>query len=139
MKSLSVKLGIIVTLIGLSIFGWTEVWGEDWKFYGTDEEGSYFYDTESMDWLSKNIVRVWVQSAYTEKGISHWVEGGGEEFKNLDFSLIRSEFNCVERSIRYLRIVFYPKNGEKFYPINDEWNFFAPDSMVGTLSKELCK
>jgi hypothetical protein len=139
MKSLSVRLGVIILVISLSIFSYAEVWVTDWKHYGTDEEGSYSYDTESIDQLSKNIVRVWVQSAYTEKGISHWVEGGGKEFQDLDFSLIRSEFNCKERSIRYLRIVFYSKNGEKYYPINnDEWHFFAPDSMIGTLSKELC-
>jgi len=131
-------LGILT--IGLSIFGYVEVWGVDWELYGTDEEGSYFYDTESMTRLTKNIARVWVQSAYTEKGISHWVGGGGEEFQNLDFSLIWSEFNCAERSIRHLRIVFYSKNGEIFYPINnDEWHFFAPDSMIGTLYKLICK
>jgi hypothetical protein len=32
MKSLSVKLGVI--LIGLIIFGYAEVWAEDWMFYG---------------------------------------------------------------------------------------------------------
>ena len=140
MKSLSVRLGVIFLVIGLAIFTYAEVWGVNWENYGTDEEGSYFYDTESLDRLSKKIVRVWVQSVYTEKGISHWVEGGGKEFQNLDFSLIWSELNCAERSIRYLRIVFYSKNGEKYYPIdNDEWHFFAPDSMIGILSKELCK
>jgi hypothetical protein len=36
MKSLSVKLGVI--LIGLAIFGYAEVWGEDWKFYGHWED-----------------------------------------------------------------------------------------------------
>jgi len=31
MKSLSVKLGVI--LIGLAIFSYGEVWGADWKFF----------------------------------------------------------------------------------------------------------
>ena len=31
MKSLLVKLGVI--LIGLTIFGYGEVWGEDWKLF----------------------------------------------------------------------------------------------------------
>ena len=84
MKSFSVRMGVIFVVIGLVIFSNAKVWGVDWENYGTDEEGSYFYDTESMDRLSKNIVRVWVQSVYTEKGISHWVEGGGKEFQNLD-------------------------------------------------------
>ena len=140
MKSLPFKLGIILGIIGLPIFFYTEGWGFDWKYYGTNEEGSYFYETESMKRLSNNIVRVCVQSIYTERGVSHWVREGGREFQNLDFSLILSDFNCIERSIRHLRIAFYTKNEEVFYPIkNDEWHFFVPDSMSGLLFQEVCK
>jgi len=139
MKSLWSKLGVILGIIGLILFGHTEGWGVDWRYYGTNEDGSYFYDTESMTRPSKNLVEVWVQSAYSEKSISHWVSEGGKGFQDLDFSLIFLELNCVERSVRYLRIVFYSKNGKVFYPIdNDEWHFIAPDSMTGTLHKEVC-
>jgi len=132
MKSLLSKLGVILGIIGLALFGYAEVWGGvDWKYYGTNEDGSYFYDTESTTRLSKNLVEVWVQSAYTEKSISHWVREGGKDFQDLDFTLISLELNCVERSARYLRIVFYSKNGKVFYPIdNDEWHFIAPDPMT---------
>jgi len=140
MKSLWSKLGVIPGIIGLAIFGCAEVWGVDWKYYGTNEDGRYFYDTESVTRLAKNLIEVWVQSAYTEKSISHWVQEGGKGFQDLDFSLILFELNCVERSTRYLRIVFYSKNGEMFYPTdNEEWHFFAPDSMTGTLHREVCK
>jgi hypothetical protein len=136
----SVKLVAFVVIAGLAIFGYSEACGFDWKYYGTDEEGTYYYETETMTRLSQNVVRVCVQSIYTEKGISHWVKGGGKEFQKLDFSLILSEFNCVEKSIRHLRVAFYSKNGEIFYPIkNEEWHFFAPNSMSGTLFKEVCK
>lgn len=136
----SVKLIAFVIIAGLAIFGYSEARGFDWKYYGTNEEGTYFYETETMTRLSQNIVRVCIQSIYTEKGISHWVKGGGKEFQELDFSLILFEFNCVEKSIRHLRIVFYSKNGEMFRPIkNEEWHFFAPDSMSGTLFNEVCK
>ena len=140
MKSLSSKGGVILGIIGLAILGYAEVWGVDWKYYGTNEDGSYFYDTGSMTRLPKNLVEVWVQSAYTEKSISHWVREGGKDFQDLDFSLILFELNCEERSTRYLQIVFYSKSGEVFYPIeNDEWHFIAPDSMTRTLHKELCQ
>jgi len=140
MKSSLSKLGVILGIIGLAIFGHAEVRGVDWKYYGTNEDGSYFYDTESMKQLSKNLIEVWVQSAYTEKSISRWVREGGKDFQDLDFTLISLELNCVERSARYLRIVFYSKNGKVFYPIdNDEWHFIAPDSMIESLHKEVCK
>ena len=140
MKSLLSKLGVIVGIMGLVLIGHTEGWGVNWKYYGTNEDGSYFYDTESMKRPSKNLIEVWVQSAYSEKGKSHWVRECGPGFEDLDFTLISLELNCVERSTRYLRIVFYSKNGKVFYPMdNDEWHFIAPDSMTGMLHKEACK
>jgi hypothetical protein len=140
MKSLLAKLRVIFAVIALSLFGYEIVSGAEWKYYGTDEEGSYFFEIGTMVRLSEKIVRLLVKSVYTEKGIFRWVSGGGKKFQDLDFSLILSDFNCSERSIHYLSIVFYSKNGEIFYPINnDEWHFFAPDSMSGTLLEEICK
>jgi hypothetical protein len=140
MKSLSTKLRVTLAAVALTFIGNEIVWGAEWKSYGTNEQGSYFYETESMTHLAKNIVRLNVKSIYTEEGISHWVSGGGKEFQNLELSLIWADLNCAEKSVRYLSIVFYSKNGEVFYPINnDEWHFFAPDSMFGTLLEEICK
>jgi len=68
------------------------------------------------------------------------VKEGGKGFQNLDFSLILSEYNCIGRSVRHLRIRFYSKEGAVFYPIkNDEWQLFAPDAMAGALFEEICK
>jgi hypothetical protein len=136
----SAKVAVFAIVIGLNIFFYAEAWGFDWKYYGMNEEGTYFYETETVTRLSKQIVKVCVQSIYTEKGISQWVKWGGKEFQKLEFTLIMSELNCVEKSTRHLRIVFYSKEGEVFYPIkNEEWHFFAPDSMSGTLFNEICK
>ncbi len=81
MRSLSSKSGLILGIIGLIVLGYTEGWGVDWKYYGTNEDGSYFYDTESITRPSKSLVDVWVQSAYTQKSISHWVSEGGKVFR----------------------------------------------------------
>jgi len=140
MKSLSSKLGVAFVLIGLVVFLGGEAWGANWKYYGTNEDGTYYYDTETLTRLSQSIIRVSVQSIYTEKGVSHWVKEGGKEFQNLDFSLILSEYNCIDRSVRHLRIRFYSKDREIFYPIkNEEWHLFVPDSMSGALLQEICK
>jgi hypothetical protein len=140
MKSPFAKFGIILFIIGLVPLCCTEGWGRDWKHYETNEEGLYFYDAESMTRLSKDIARVCVQSIYTEKGISQWIEGGGKEFENLDFSLVWYDFNCTEKSIRHLRIIFYSKSGEVFFPVtDDEWELFAPNPMLESLFREVCK
>ena len=135
-RSLSIKF----VVIALIIFSISEAWGARWKYYGTNENGWYFYETESMTWPSENVVVVLVQSAYTEKGVSHWVREGGKEFQNLGYSLVWCELNCAERATRHLQIVFYSKDKETFYPIrNDEWQLFVPDSMFELLYKEVCK
>jgi len=127
-------------IIVLFIFSHSELWGYHWKYYGTNEEGSYFYDTESVTRSSGNHLKVYVQSIYTEKGISQWIQHGGKQFQNLDFSLMLSDYNCAEKSIRHLQILFYSKDQKLFYPIeNDEWQLFVPDSMSGVLFQELCK
>jgi hypothetical protein len=137
---LLVKLEFAFAMICFSTFVFSEARGFDWKYYGTNEDGSYYYETETMTRLPQNTIRVCVQSIYTERGISHWVREGGKEFQNLDFSLILSEYDCTNRSIRHLRIQFYSKDRQVFYPIkNDEWQLFAPDSMPRALFEEICK
>jgi Surface-adhesin protein E len=132
---------LIFILFGLLIFWSGESWGgAPWKYYGTNEDGSYYYDTESLARSSKQIVRVWVQSAYTDQGISHWVRGGGEEFQNLAYTLVLTELNCADRAVRSLQIVFYSKDAEVLNPINaKEWELFAPDSMSEALYEAVCQ
>ncbi len=131
---------LMFAVIILIVLNTSEVWAERWKYYGVNENGWYFYDTESLTRPQENIVMVAVQSTYTEKGVSQWVREGGKEFQNLGYSLVWSELNCAERSIRNLQIVFYSKGKEIFYPIrNNEWQLFVPDSMAEVLWKEVCK
>jgi len=58
MKSISVKSGIILLFIGL-IFGHAEVWGVDWCHYGTKEKELFFYDKDSLAYLSEGVAKVW--------------------------------------------------------------------------------
>jgi hypothetical protein len=60
MKSLSVKLGVILFIIGPAIFGYAEVRGSDWTYYAdTGIKGDvYYYDKESITFPSEGVVRV---------------------------------------------------------------------------------
>jgi hypothetical protein len=138
--SLVRPLSINFLVILLIMFNIVEAWGARWKYYGANENGWYFYEVESITRPSENVVVVLVQSAYTEKGVSHWVREGGEEFQNLGYSFVWCELNCAERAVRHLQIVFYSKEREIVYPIRDEeWQLFVPDSMSEVLFKEVCK
>jgi hypothetical protein len=84
MKSISVKLGIILLVIGV-IFGHVEVWGVDWCHYGTSGKGQFYYDKDSLMSLPENVVRVWerviqdedLKKAFEEKkeAIQKFIEG----------------------------------------------------------------
>jgi len=83
MKSLSIRLGVTLVIIGLALFPYAEVWAEDWMFYGKTDKYSCFYDAKSISHPSENIVEVLEKQDYTNKGINFMVEGLGEKYKNL--------------------------------------------------------
>lgn len=48
MKSLAKKLGVISVVMGLTIFGYSEVWGEDWKLFKKTVDAKFYYDTKDI-------------------------------------------------------------------------------------------
>ncbi|MGA2516898.1 MAG: surface-adhesin E family protein [Thermodesulfobacteriota bacterium] len=129
MKSLSVNLGII--LMGLAIFGYAEVWGADWKLYSTYENFLKYYDVQSVTRPSKNIVRVWERINYTDKGVTWWVMKHGPGFKDVSFSTVLNEINCIEKKLRILSLIIYDNKGEVISSpsSSSEWAFITTESM----------
>ena len=139
MKSLSVKLGVI--LIGLAIFGYAEAWGADWKLYFVHEKLLAYYDAQSINHPSKNIIRVWTRWDYKEKGVLGWVGKGGKKYENLSHSNDLWEINCVEKKVRNMSVTFYDNRGDIIDSSNSpsEWSFIVPESGGDLLYKEVCK
>ncbi len=139
MKSLSVKLGVI--LIGLAIFGYAEVWGADWKFYGGCEFFLGYYDAQSITRPSKNIVRVWERSNFTERGVIKCVGNLGKEYENLSYTISLSEINCAEKMSHLLSGTYYDNKGNVIISDNSpqEWHFITPESVDESLYKKVCK
>lgn len=139
MKSLWVGLGVI--LIGLMILGNAEVRRADWKRYSETEFFISYYDKESINHLSKNIVRVWVKEVNTEKGITDMVKRFGEEYKDCDHIKKLYEVDCAEKRIRILSSAAYSRAGEVL--ISDDspskWIFTVPKSEGEALRKTVCK
>jgi hypothetical protein len=145
MKSLSVKLGVI--LIGLIIFSYAEVWGEDWKLYFVHEYGLFYYDTQSITHPSKKIIRVLGREDLTEKGVIDVVEDLGKIFENSSHIINLWEINCLERTCRLLSLTYYDKKGGVIYSKSKltserdliEWDYIIPGTMADSLYKEVCK
>ncbi len=139
MKSLLVGLGVI--LIGLMILGNSEVRRADWKIYSETDFFISYYDKETINHISKNIVNVWVKEVNTEKGITDMVNRFGEEFKNCDHIKKLYEVDCAEKRIRVLSSVAYSRGGEVVisYDSPGQWIFIVPKSEGEALHKTVCK
>jgi len=109
MKSLSVKLG--VTLVGLFIFSCAGMRGKDWKFFSSTDLYEGFYYVSESHFLYKSTVGVWTKLEYTEKGIAKCVKEFGKDYKNLSYSLEKSEINCSTRTQHILFIDYYSAEG----------------------------
>lgn len=139
MKSLPAKLRVILAM-GVIIFAYVDVSGEDWKFYTQGLYGDYFYDAEGITRPSKNIVRVWVKVEYSLRGAHEMFRELGKEYKNINYAKVLHEINCSERKWRTLSITRYSKEGEVIGSSSreGEWDRILRESLVEALYKWVC-
>ena len=140
MKSLPVKLGII-SVIGLTIFGYAEVWGMDWKLFKKTEDAKFYYDKKDVTRSPQKIVTVWVKQVYTKKGKMDMINLVGPRYENLSYSINSLEFDCGEKLMRFLSMTYYSKNGDVIDLENppDKWESIPTNSMFDALYKRVCK
>ena len=144
MKSLSVNTGVILFIVGLSIFACAEVWGADWRLISSTDSYKCFYDAENITRSSKNIVGVWARLEYTEKGISGIVKEFGKHYENLSYSLELWEINCAGKKHRLLSITSYSVEGNILYTNQagvapPPWKIISRESVGESLYKAVCK
>jgi len=138
MKSLLGKLGVI--LIGLAIFGYAEVWGQDWRLYGEDPFASYYYDAEKVFQPSKNIVRVWGKVVYKKDGVTKLVARLGERFKTTSFAIDSSEFDCLKGQYKELQRTFFSQKATYLGEQSDlSWGYVNQGTIQEKLYKIICK
>jgi hypothetical protein len=139
MKSLLVKLGLVLT-IGLSIFGYAEVWGADWELLEKIEGSKFYYDKKDVTHSPQKIAKVWIRQVYTEKD-KGMISSVGLRHENLSYSINSLEFDCGARMTRFLSMTYHSDNGDLLglgYP-SDKWESIPPNSMFDALYKLVCK
>jgi hypothetical protein len=130
MKSLLGKLTII--FVGLSIFGYAEAWGADWKLFfeskAVEWASRHYYDAESIVKTPQGYIRVWWKSI-SDTSKDHTMF----DVKNL------IEINCSLREYRHLRITRYYGSGsiEEEGP-QEKWDHISPDGSLEDLYKVIC-
>jgi hypothetical protein len=140
MKSLSVKLEVI--LLGLSIFGYAEVCGAEWKFLLKNETGEYFYNAETITHPRENIFGGWIRIVYSQKGIDEKVAKYGDDYKELGETLMFWEINCAEKTCCILCLHDCSKSGGaicSFSNLKREWKSIAPGTLTAIFYNIECK
>ncbi len=100
MKPLLSKFGVIL-IIGLAIFGYTGVWGEDWKLFKKTDDARFYYDKKDVTYLAPGILKVWIRQVYTKRGKMDVINLIGPRYENLSYSINSLEFNCEAKLIRF--------------------------------------
>ena len=117
MKSLSVKLGVVV--IGLTILGYTEVWGENWKYFSAGDDGVfYWYDAQGVTYQPNRIIQVWIKKVKADE-IMLMVKSGAKitdsELEQMtlgrDYERSLIEIDCAEKTFNHLQKLNYDSNG----------------------------
>jgi len=155
MKSLSVRLGVILFIIGLIISGNIEVWGADWRAYYEDDNGFFYYDAEFISGHPKSIVRVWEKMILKEERrdlvIVRLRKSGFpiNENDELDYILELYQINCVDKEFRLLSHGYYDKKGKVLYSfpgevrrdlvIEPQWFEIPSNSQPEKLYKAVCE
>ena len=141
MKSLSVKLGVVLFIIVLAIFGNIEVWGADWKLFHSDEEAVSYHDAEGITRPSRNTVKVWVKKVYTKEGVIGAIQKLGKRVERLSLEMHLFEINCAEKNQHSLHSIWYSEKGEVIHSDSKpgEWTSIVPESIGEMLYKAVCK
>ena len=143
MKILRIKLvWVVFPFVWVFLFGCSEGWGADWKYFGSNDFGDAFYDSKSITRPSRNIVRVWRYISFTEKYKKSCVEKFGKTIENMSYSIDLAEINCKDKVMSLVSTTLYSKEGKvvgveghsksPLFPI-------VPTSIDDLLYKEVCK
>ncbi len=132
----SSKWGVL--LIVINIFGLAEARVEAWKLFQKTENSKYYYDERNTFRLTKNVVRVWVKQVYIKKRVEDKSEG--PPFEKLSYSIKVLDCDCSAKSIRFLSISHYSKDGDVLDLKNppDQWQSIPTNSMFETLYEAVC-
>lgn len=132
----------IFAVLGIIIFFFSmEARSVDWVFYVTAADGNnYYYDSQSIKWVSKDIVQVWEKTVYTEKGVPDMIKKYGPEYKELSCGIGLFEFNCSEKKSRGLSLTYHNHHGSVIYsaPRDSSWDFIIPESVSESLFNIVC-
>lgn len=131
-------LSIFFFITGL-VFTSERAEAHNWQSYAAsqNEDIMYYYDTESLKYISKYRVEVWGKAVYVTPQRKQEVESE----KTVEYSLSLYRINCISRKYNLNLIAHYGTKGEliSFYDTNSpDWIPSVPESNIEILYDTLC-
>ena len=132
----------ILAGLGFIIFFAIEAQAVDWVFYGTSEENgnSHYYDPQSVKRVSKDVVRVWGKSSYSEKGAQDVIKKDGSKYNGLSYIIFWVEYDCSEKKSYNLSVTLYNQDGGVIESSNNDssWESIVPGAVSEALFNIVC-
>ncbi len=135
--------GILIFLLAIALFLLsTAVEGEDWEFLGKNktQDVSVYIDKESIKYVSKTVIRVWVKTLY-EKPSPY-------ESKFINESLSHREHYCNEGKYKLIQVSFFYTDGKsdsftleannRRYVIPNIYVYVRADTFEDYIHKYIC-
>ena len=147
MKLLLGRLGVI--LIGLIIFGYAEVWGQDWRYFASGVDGTFWwYDPQGVTYHPNMIIHIWVKRLKADE-IMDMVRNGAkltmceldQMISERNYEQVLMEIDCVKKTADERQKLHYDskgvlKSGESILGARES---IPTDSIAERLYKTVCK
>jgi len=138
MKSLSGKLGVILFIIGLTIFGNTEACGADWKLIEDSKasysDSNYYIDMKSIKMISEGKVRFLILTVFLPPGTTKPSMEEARKQGSTDYI----ELDCSEKKYRSVKSERQTREG--YTPLQpSHWYSIEPDSVYEKMGEVVCE
>jgi len=118
-------------------------WGADWRFFSESPRGACFYDAESVENISKNIIKVCTKINTTQEEVERWTSKFGDKYREFKYEEENKEINCYSKRARLLTVTAYNREGGVIDAVDfsneTEWDRVVSGSVNGALMQIICK
>jgi hypothetical protein len=118
------------------LFIYSQVQAQDkrWVFFETDNEGTYYYDIESMRYdISFNMYTIWVKYIYSPKKYNT------SKNKYIEYELLKWKLFCNSRQLKEEDLYqYYDDESYDIQTINELYSI-PPESIGESLYNKICK
>lgn len=123
--------------------------GADWKFFSESASNRWYYETSTVDYSRKELVRVWGKAVTKGKeGIDEKIKllekfgGQTRGYEKYSYTMNLFELDCVRKKSRILSVKDYDLKGNPLESVSIEnfpWDFIAPGTIIENLYKTVCR